>query len=68
VSLPYLVVGWTALVAIPQLVRGLGGAGFTLIVVGGHTQEISPALAAWQIAAETERPARLPFEAFATIV
>lgn len=35
VSLPYLVVGWTAVVVIPQLVRGLGGAGFALIVVGG---------------------------------
>ncbi|MGA7741910.1 MAG: nitroreductase family protein [Polyangia bacterium] len=45
-----------------------GAQVITLIVVGGHTQEISPALAAWQIAAETERPARLPFEAFATIV
>ena len=37
-----------------------GAQVITLIVVGGHTQEISPALAAWQVAAETERPARLP--------
>ena len=45
-----------------------GAQVITLIIVGGHTQEISPALAAWQIAAETERPARMPFEGFATIV
>ena len=35
VALPYVVVGWCALAVIPQLVRGLGGAGFALIVVGG---------------------------------
>jgi nitroreductase len=40
----------------------------TLIIMGGHTQEISPALADWQVKAEKERPERLPFEAFASIV
>jgi nitroreductase len=40
----------------------------TLIIMGGHTQEISPALADWQVQAEKERPARMPFEAFASIV
>jgi nitroreductase len=46
----------------------LGTQVITLIIMGGQTQEISPALAAWQIAAETERPARMPFESFAAIV
>ena len=45
-----------------------GSQVITLIIIGGQTHEISPALAAWQIAAETERPARMPFEAFASIV
>jgi len=35
VAVPYVVVGWCALAVIPQLVRGLGGAGFGLIVAGG---------------------------------
>jgi nitroreductase len=57
----------------PQAARQIlalpdGAQVITLIIMGGHTQEISPTLAAWQIAAETERPARMPFEAFATIV
>jgi hemolysin III len=35
IALPYLVVGWAALTVLPQLLRGLGGVGFTLVVVGG---------------------------------
>jgi hypothetical protein len=31
-------------------------------------QEISPALAEWQVKAEKERPARKTFEEFATVV
>ena len=45
-----------------------GAQVITLIIIGGHTQEMSPTLAAWQIKSETERPARMPFEAFASIV
>jgi nitroreductase len=40
----------------------------TLLIVGGHSQEISPALTDWQVKAETERPPRLSFEELATIV
>ena len=40
----------------------------TLVIMGGHSQEISPALTDWQVKAETERPPRLPFEGFASIV
>ena len=35
VALPYVVVGWSALAVAPQLVAGLGGAGFALLIVGG---------------------------------
>jgi hemolysin III len=35
IALPAVVVGWSALAVLPQLVRALGGAGFTFIVVGG---------------------------------
>ena len=42
--------------------------GEELIIMGGQTQEISPALAEWQVKSEKERPARKPFEEFATIV
>jgi hemolysin III len=35
VALPYVVVGWCALAVLPQLVRGLGGPGFALVVSGG---------------------------------
>jgi hemolysin III len=35
VAVPYVVVGWCALAVVPQLVHGLGGAGFALIVAGG---------------------------------
>ena len=35
VAVPYVVVGWCALVATPQLVRGLGGVGFALMLVAG---------------------------------
>jgi nitroreductase len=45
-----------------------GAQVITLIIMGGHAQEISPALAAWQVKAEKERPERLPFEAFSSIV
>jgi nitroreductase len=45
-----------------------GAQVITLIIMGGHTQEISPALADWQVKAEKERPERLPFEAVASIV
>lgn len=31
----YAIVGWVAVVALPQLVRSLGGLGFALIVAGG---------------------------------
>jgi nitroreductase len=40
----------------------------TLIIMGGHSQQVSPTLKDWQVKAETERPPRLPFEEFATIV
>ena len=45
-----------------------GARVITLIIIGGQTQEISPVLAEWQVKAEKERPARKPFEDFATIV
>ena len=35
VSVPYLVVGWCAVAVAPQLVRGMGGGGFTLLALGG---------------------------------
>jgi hemolysin III len=35
VALPYVVVGWAAVVVLPQLFRALGGAGFTLLLLGG---------------------------------
>jgi hemolysin III len=35
VAIPYVVVGWSAVAVIPQLVRSLGGAGFGLLVAGG---------------------------------
>jgi hemolysin III len=35
VAVPYVVVGWAALAVVPQLLRGLGGAGFALLVAGG---------------------------------
>jgi hemolysin III len=35
VALPYVVVGWSALAVFPQLLREMGGAGFTLILIGG---------------------------------
>ena len=45
-----------------------GAQVITLIIMGGHAQEISPALADWQVQAEKQRPARMPFEAFASIM
>lgn len=35
VSLPYVVVGWCAVAVVPQLVRGLGWGGFSLLLAGG---------------------------------
>lgn len=35
VAVPYVIVGWCALAVLPQLLSGLGGAGFTLLVAGG---------------------------------
>jgi hemolysin III len=35
IAVPYVVAGWSALAIIPQLVRGLGSAGFALILAGG---------------------------------
>jgi len=35
IAVPYIVAGWSALAIIPQLVHGLGGTGFGLILAGG---------------------------------
>lgn len=35
VAVPYVVVGWCALAVLPQLVSGLGGGGFALLLAGG---------------------------------
>jgi hemolysin III len=35
IALPYVVVGWAAVVVLPQLFRALGGAGFALLLLGG---------------------------------
>jgi hemolysin III len=35
VALPYVVVGWSAVVVVPQLVDALGGVGFALMLAGG---------------------------------
>ncbi len=35
IALPYLVVGWAAVVVLPQLYRSLGPAGFALLLAGG---------------------------------
>lgn len=35
VAIPYVVVGWSALLVLPELVHALGGVGFTLMVIGG---------------------------------
>ncbi|MHB8439786.1 MAG: PAQR family membrane homeostasis protein TrhA [Acidimicrobiales bacterium] len=35
IALPYVVVGWCALAVAPQLVHGLGGGGFALLLAGG---------------------------------
>lgn len=35
VALPYVVVGWSALSVLPQLLAGLGAGGFALLVAGG---------------------------------
>ncbi|HEY5250765.1 MAG TPA: hemolysin III family protein [Acidimicrobiales bacterium] len=35
VAIPYVVVGWCAMVVLPQLLHALGGAGFGLLAAGG---------------------------------
>jgi hemolysin III len=35
IAVPYIVAGWSALAIVPQLVRGLGGGGFALVLAGG---------------------------------
>jgi hemolysin III len=35
IALPYVVVGWSALAVLPQLLRHLGGVGFALVLTGG---------------------------------
>jgi hemolysin III len=35
IALPYVVVGWAAVVVLPQLERALGATGFTLLLAGG---------------------------------
>jgi hemolysin III len=35
VAIPYVVVGWCPIVVTPQLVRALGGAGFTVVLLAG---------------------------------
>jgi hemolysin III len=35
IALPYVVVGWAAVVVLPQLERALGPAGFVLLLLGG---------------------------------
>ena len=35
IALPYVVVGWAAMVVVPQLYRALGPTGFVLILIGG---------------------------------
>ncbi|MGA3147997.1 MAG: hemolysin III family protein [Acidimicrobiales bacterium] len=35
IALPYVVVGWAAVVVLPQLLHALGGAGFSLLLAGG---------------------------------
>jgi hemolysin III len=35
IALPYIVVGWSALAVLPQLLRHLGGGGFALLLIGG---------------------------------
>jgi nitroreductase len=40
----------------------------TLVIMGGHSPKPSSTLTDWQVKAESERPPRLPFEEFATIV
>ncbi len=35
IALPYVVVGWAAVVVLPQLLHALGGVGFSLLLAGG---------------------------------
>jgi hemolysin III len=40
IAVPYIVAGWSALAIVPQLVRGLGGGGFALVLAGGASYTI----------------------------
>ncbi len=40
VALPYVVMGWCAIAVVPQLVRGLSGAGFWLLLAGGASYTV----------------------------
>jgi hemolysin III len=40
IALPYVVVGWAAVVVLPQLYRALGPAGFVLLLAGGLAYSI----------------------------
>lgn len=44
VALPYVVVGWCAVIVLPQLWRGLGPAGFALLVAGGCCYSVGAAV------------------------
>lgn len=44
IAVPYVVVGWCAVVVLPQLWRGLGPAGFTLLVTGGAAFSVGAAV------------------------
>lgn len=44
VAVPYVVVGWCAVAVLPQLWRGLGPIGFTLLVAGGICYSIGAAV------------------------
>jgi hemolysin III len=35
IALPYIVVGWSAVAVVPQLLRTMGGTGFALLLTGG---------------------------------
>ncbi|HUC38372.1 MAG TPA: hemolysin III family protein [Acidimicrobiales bacterium] len=54
VALPYVVVGWCALAVMPQLLRGLGGEGFGLLIAGGASYSVGA------LAYSLRRPRLLP--------
>ena len=35
IALPYIVVGWSAMAVVPQLIHTMGGTGFGLLLAGG---------------------------------